>query len=279
MSPSESELRAFLRGGEGETPDADALIAHARAVRHNRRVRLASVAGAVIVVGAVSAGAVALGQDDGHPTAGSPPPATAQHQPTNGDTHEAPSRPAPSHIASTAVPSHVGPSTGRTGPNATCPAIPPHLMLPGGGGTGQFGGDGPLFDGTITSMQICGYAARGTGGAVQFSRATLVTGSRAGEIATSLNAASTKQLMPPCQPPMRTSALVIYAKTASGVASKPVVVDYSCGGSATNGTAVRYDWTPPPAVATALDALTTPVPALPNATGSTPITMSGSPVR
>jgi hypothetical protein len=56
MSPSESQLRAALHHGEGEPVDAGAVIARARAARHDRRVRMASVAAAVAIVGAVGTG-------------------------------------------------------------------------------------------------------------------------------------------------------------------------------------------------------------------------------
>ena len=45
MSPNEFDLRAALRAGEGETLDPDSVLSAARAARHDRRVRIASVAG------------------------------------------------------------------------------------------------------------------------------------------------------------------------------------------------------------------------------------------
>ncbi|MGH8960226.1 MAG: hypothetical protein ACRDWT_03330 [Jatrophihabitantaceae bacterium] len=264
MSPSESELRSFLRDGEGEPIDPGAVIAHARAARHNRRVRLVSVAAAVVVVGAVSAGtAVLAGGNSGTPSANrhSHPGAAALATPTT-------TRPAPGHATSPANP------TGH----APCPVVPLHLMLPGGGGTGQFGADGPLYDGAVSSMQVCGYAAASVGAQARYSNVTVISGAAAEEIATSLNAASTKQAMRNC-PLLPIRELVIYAASRSGATIKPVVVDYTCGTTATNGTATRYDWTPPRDVAATLNSLMVANPALPNLTGGSSFRPSGSPVR
>jgi hypothetical protein len=53
MSPSESELRASLRAGEGEQLDVDAVLAHARSVRRDRRRNALAIGGAVVAVLAV----------------------------------------------------------------------------------------------------------------------------------------------------------------------------------------------------------------------------------
>jgi hypothetical protein len=152
-------------------------------------------------------------------------------------------------------------------------------MLPGGGGTGQFGGDGPLFDGPVSSMQICGYAATSLGGQVAFNSTTVLNGDQANELATSLDAASTIHEIRPC-PLRQTRELVIYATSTSGARMKPVVVDYSsCAPFATNGTAARFDWTPPTDVNATLNRLMTRDPALPNLPGRTSFLPSGSPVH
>jgi len=53
MSPSESELRASLRAGEGDRLDADAVVAQARTARRDRRRNQAAIGGAVVAVLAV----------------------------------------------------------------------------------------------------------------------------------------------------------------------------------------------------------------------------------
>lgn len=261
MSPSESELRSFLHDGEGEPIDPNAVIAHARAARHNRRVRLASVAAAVVAVGAVSVGTVVL-------TGGSSSAPSADRNRLPG---------ADSLTTPTAGQAAPGRAATPTGP-PPCPVVPLHLMVPGGGGTGQFGGGGPLFDGAVSSMQVCGYAAASIGAQVRYGNMTVISGAPAAEIATSLNAASTKQVIRRC-PDAPIRELIIYASAQSGVAVKPVVVDYACGTTATNGTATRYDWTPPTDVAATLNSLMVANPALPNLTGGSSFRPSGSPVR
>ena len=268
MSPSESELRSFLRTGEGDRVDPDALIAHARGVRHNRRVRLASVAAAVIAVGTVGAGAVALGAGN----SGSP----------SADRNALGKSATPSEIGAPTRPAAPAPAPSGFSERSdagVCPSLPLRLMLPGGGGTGQFGGDQPLFDGSVTSMRICGYAPAGLTAQVKYSSTTVLTAPAANEIAMSLNAAPTTREIRPC-PLRQTRELIIYAKTAAGASLKPVVVDYSsCAPFATNGTAARYDWVPPKGVAPLLSALMTPDPDAPSSPGGKSFEPSGSPVR
>jgi hypothetical protein len=268
MSPSESELRSFLHGGEGDPIDPDALIAHARGVRHNRRVRLASVAAAVIAVGAVGTGTLVL-------SGGNSATSSADRQANVPPNLQSQATDAPGLTHPVLPKTNTSPGSGEE----ACPAIPLRLMLPGGGGTGQFGGDAPLFDGTVSSMQICGYAAASLSGQVAFSDATVLTGDQANEIATSLNAASTTRVIRHC-PIRQTRELIIYATSQSGATMKPVVVDYSsCAPFATNGTAARYDWVPPKDVGPTLTDLMTPNPALPSVPGGKSFEPTGSPVR
>lgn len=80
MSPSESELRASLRAGEGERLDVDAVVAHARAARRDRRRNLAAIGGAVVAVlavGGVITG-VQLSRDDHKTTGAGGPSSTPQ---------------------------------------------------------------------------------------------------------------------------------------------------------------------------------------------------------
>ena len=77
MSPSESELRAALHAGEGDTVAVDEIIAQAQVAGRERRKRLAAMGGAVaavLVVGGVVT-AVQLSHDHG---AGSAEPPAVQ---------------------------------------------------------------------------------------------------------------------------------------------------------------------------------------------------------
>lgn len=84
MSPSESELRASLRAGEGAQVDVDAVVGHARTARRERRRNMLAIGGtivAVLAVGGVITG-VQLGKDDHKQSGGpgSPSPAVALPQ-------------------------------------------------------------------------------------------------------------------------------------------------------------------------------------------------------
>lgn len=211
MSPTESELRSALRSGEGDGVDADAVIAHARGVRHARRVRLGSIAGAVVVVAGIAAGVMTL-------RGGQTAPATSAHP-------------------------------GAAAAAAGCPAQPPHLMMPGGGGTDQFGGSGPLFAQPVDSLLACSYPPNSP------LRSTRLTGADAHHVADSLNNTSAyRQTVYDCvAPPPPNSVLLLLAQ-----GQPPVVVHVGCtmlDNMATNGTALRSNWDPPRSVLPLVQAL------------------------
>jgi hypothetical protein len=276
MSPSESQLRAALRAGEGQPVNPEVVIAHARTVRHNRRMRVGSIAAAVIAVGGIGTGIAALntgpnGSNGSSNTAGG---AIA------GDKAAAPEATAPRAAPSTAGAAG-GSRGGAGGPDAaSCPDKPIRLMIPGGGGgTGQFGGSGPLFAEPVDSIRVCGYAASSLGGRIDATGSTVLLGQDADEVAASLNAAATTRKARPC-PVEPVRELVLYPIATSGGRLATVVVTYGgCAPWATNGTAVRYDWTPPPGTAGLLNRLMLSGPALPSVPGPYPIEPSGSPVR
>ncbi|TAM91935.1 MAG: hypothetical protein EPN43_03340 [Jatrophihabitans sp.] len=223
MSPSEDELRAALREGQDGGLDADAVIRHAHTARRARRVRFATTAGAVIVVAGIGAGAAALAHHDGSgPAPAAQPPGRAS--------------------VATPAPGHAGvPAAGvRSADPSQCPVRPERLMLPGGGGTGQFGGDGPLFTATVNSLLACGYRGSGPVRAVQ------LTGDGAQSVADGLDAAvAVAPGGPRCSGPSA-AGLVLRAP-----GQPDVVVTFSCApdsNQATNGTAVRYDWHVPPSL-------------------------------
>lgn len=276
MSPSESQLRAALRAGEGQPVDAELVIAHARTVRHNRRVRVGSIAAAVIAVAGIGTGIAALngdGTSSPHDTAGG---AIA------GDKAAAPEATGPRGAPGTAgTAGAAGGSHGGDNGAASCPDEPIRLMLPGGGGTGQFGGSGPLFAGPVDSIRACGYAAASLGGRIELTGSTVLLGRDAADVATSLNAAAVTRSRETCPLPVGpVRELVLYPVASSGAELAPVVVTYNgCGPWATNGTAVRYDWTPPAATSALLNRLTLATPGLPSVPGPRPIEPSGSPKR
>lgn len=165
------------------------------------------------------------------------------------------------------IPGNPTPTTAAAG--SACPASPLRLNRP------SVSGAGPLFDGSVTSMQICGYTG-GLPGSAQLGGSSSIAGTQARQLAASLNDAPTKADRRNCTAEASERILVIYASTSVGP-SQPVVVDYgSCHRLATNGAAVRYDWTPPANLGPMLTALIT---AHPNGSTSPSFKPSGSPVR
>ena len=238
MSPNEFQLRSALHDGEGGHVNPDTVIARARGVqqaRHDRRVRYGSVAAVVAIVGGIGVvGGVFLRDGGGTSTASK-----------NGRTSV--DRAAPNQAAGGAAagkPSQSGvPRPAPAGAVLPCPDSPPRLMLPGGGGTNQFGATGPLFSGAVEAVKVCAYA-NSTSGVVP---STVMTGAHATALAKSMaRAAKTPaSIMCPGRP-ARTDpgSLVILALDSNGNPMKPVEVTLNCPTRVTNGTAVRYNWQP-----------------------------------
>lgn len=256
MSRDESDLRAALHAGEGDGVDADRVIGQALAVRHARRTRWASVAASVVVVAAVGSGIGALAHfgraGDGGRASGSAGSVAADsgagaNSGALGGAVAAPE----------AAPDTTGTATGDAYAAGTCPPTPPAVRAPESGTPGT---SGRLVDGRITSVTVCGFRAERAGGSPVFVRGSVFTGDRARRLVDSLDSAPTRPAGGECHsgpPGARSTVLVFYAITRSGP-EPPTVVDQTCDLPATNGTAVRYDWTPPADLAAKLDALTQP---------------------
>src|SRR4051812_11297429 len=179
MSPSESELRAALHHGEGDSPDAGKLIAHAADLRRERTRRvntvLAGTAG-VALVGLFADGLTALRGDDSGASADRAGGA-ALSRPNAGSA-------LPAAVSARGSASSAS-SAGTSGGVDPCPAEPAHYALPGGGGSGQFGSTDPLLPDDVTSLRLCGYPQRD---GVERTTA-LVEGSAAADLVAALNAA------------------------------------------------------------------------------------------
>lgn len=262
MSPDEPQLRHALRDGEGEPVDAAALIAHARTVRRARRVRLASVATAVVAVAAVGIGsAFVFGNRASTPA--------AEHSQSGGPRPTGAPMP---HPTATGATPHATPNSAT---QASCPTAVPHL-LPGGGG--RSGTGGPLFDGPVASVEVCGYAASSVGAAAPlvdgtvFVHGTVLIEPQSSELVASLEAASTVASKVICVR-FPSPDLVITGIAADGTRMPPVVASRGPCGTATNGAAIRYDWNPPVDLANQLSALTIQTSMLPSHRAS------GSPVH
>jgi len=248
VSPNEFQLRSALRDGEGDRVNPETVIARARGMqqaRHDRRVRYGSVAAVVAIVGGIGVvGGVILGgsgtgktfsaNGGGGSNAGDK--AANSGQAARGTASAGQPNPAmasgPMHDAA-AVP---------------CPDSPPKLVVPGGGGSGQFGAQGPLFSGPVEAVKVCAYASSTTGVVPSL----VLAGDSATDLTKSIEAAdktlpaSIKCASGPAPTdPIDRGSLVIIGVDQDGNPMKPVVVTLGCPTRVTNGTALRYSWTPP----------------------------------
>jgi hypothetical protein len=259
MSPSESDLRAALRQGEeaGFEVNADAIMHEGQAIRA-RRVRIMSGAAVAVVV---AAGAVGLAAARG----GGGTSATADSTGSNADgsvRHGVVANP-PVVAPNASLPSNV-PVPGAGGgahvsAEAQCPASAPHLLLPGGGGTGQFGANGALFAKPVKTLVVCSYEST-TGSAP----ARLVLSSHtATQVVASMENAPEATAPTPCDPgPTTTTRLLDFIGVTSSGATLPQVTATvtfpACNVQVTNGTAVRSGWTPPASLTDQLRGLSPP---------------------
>jgi hypothetical protein len=249
MSPSEFELRDALRDGEGDGIDVGALIAHAEGVRRTRRVRWASAAAAVIVVGGVATGVGVGTSGTTHhrqlaeaSTAAATSAANASTNfgvNANGQAQAGGGAAVPSAKAAVS-----GSSAARTelpiaaAPAFACPDKQPGVVFlaPGAATTGS------MFREPVTAILACAYSTAGTllhtkdGVPVT---ATYTGGDSAAIVSSIGNAATTASNLN-CAPGADT--LTFFATYASG--GSETLEALSCG-TVTNGTAARYGWTPP----------------------------------
>lgn len=263
MSPTENELRAFLREGEGDIPDAVSVISNAMRVREARRKRittvLTSAAAAVVVIGGSVLLINAGGSNDesassnaGGTSAGLTPlsnrnAAGGADRGTNSDKHQ-----------SMTQASVAGPNANTPQPyNAMmglpmCPSSPTHLALPGGGGLNAFGADGKMWQQPPNAMRVCAYIGSNR------PASRMIYGPEVTAIAHEVETASVTRIAgsscPTSTPATAGRTIEIFALDANQNKLKPVVFDApACGVvHATNGTASRYLTKLPAGVASTL---------------------------
>ncbi|MDT4945819.1 MAG: hypothetical protein QOH14_2552 [Pseudonocardiales bacterium] len=241
MSPNEFQLRAALREGEGDGVNAAEVIARAHELRQHRRVRYTSVAAiAVVVTGIGVGGGLALNSSSNDKSSSS----SLSRNAAGGSAAASPAAPGASRSQGS---SGYSVDTGASAAAVSCPAALPQIAPPASGGGGA------LFAGPVGAVKICAYPQ--AGGAPVIGRngtpvSTVLSGAQATALVASLNGASTSRTTSPC-PLYRTAdgrALVFYAVSPDGSALPPVsatVAQNPCNLPATNGLAVRYNWTPP----------------------------------
>lgn len=279
MSPSEFDLRAALRDGEGDGVNVERVIAGAQAQRARHRTWLLSAAAAVVVAGVGTGSAVVWGGGSGAgPHAESaasgashgsiPGLAGPAHTTTRGSVAAGPEQPAPSPNSAASIAA-----------TATCPSTYPHYLLPGGSSPGQFGSDGPLFSKPVVALVVCGYGTPQEAANLKPPARPgrlVFTGSQATQLAASLENASKTPGTESCAGTPNELAMVgVSADGTTGGTITTTVTDTGCDVQITNGTAVRYNWQPPSKIAPVIANLTplkdTPLhPTTPGMHGSPP---------
>jgi hypothetical protein len=239
MSPSESQLRAALREGEGERLDAGLLIANANRARRERRRRINQLAGATLVVGVVGVGFTALargGSDDqggGSSSSGGRAAALRSSAPAAGGVAGGVGGGGQSahQPAKSAVPA----PGGNYAPARSCPSVPTHIALPAG--VTQDEASGPLLPTDAAAIRACGYPSGAQGGSV------VLQATRASALAATINSAPTRpgRTLRTCAKDERTGTVELLAVDGTGRPVRPVVVTIACPQAvATNGMATRY---------------------------------------
>ena len=248
MSPTENELRAALRHGEGDGPDPFVVAAAGRRARARRRSRMVNTAAAVILIGGLgTVGTVVLqnagtdehagGSMDMGAAAKAPHALSQQNAAGGASGHgSAQTRSAPAGGAPV-----LPPGAAKPAPNS-CPATAPAVPTPGTPGTA-----GPLFPQAPTDLVVCTYTSvAGSAGP----GALVLTGTDARAVLASLDAASTTRPSGMC-PNYRLAGertVEIIGRSASGApvgAVRTTLDRPACATVVTNGTAVRYGWRPP----------------------------------
>lgn len=241
MSPSEADLRAALSDGDGEGagPNVDVVIATARAQRGRRRTRLLGGLAVAAVVAGLGFGVAQLG---GGGSQNSSNGASVAGAAAGGAAHGAAKSPASA------------PYAGPPGAGTPCPSSAPRYALAGGGSPGQFGSGGALFDKQVSALVVCAYSsgiASGTPARV------VLHGSAAQQVVTSVEHAAKQPSTGSC-PLYRLAGarqLALIGVAADGTTATAVTAPLgvpSCAARVTNGTAIRYDWSPPAVLVTAL---------------------------
>lgn len=270
MSPTEFDLRAALRAGEGDSVDADAIIADGRARIAHRRVRvLSGAAAAVVVAGVALGGSLLSGGGNGNREAGSAGGSAAYaHSAGTGGGAAAGNAP---RKAAAATPAASGAAS-----SPSCPAVLPTYPTTANGVTGKQA-TSPLFAKSVKGIVVCSYSQElgATGTPVR----VVLNGDRAAELATSLNSAPTAIAGRECPATIDGSseqlAIVGVADDGSAAGTVTVRLSSGCSSVVTNGTSIRYEWEPPADVRSLVLGLT------PTATSasSTPSQLKGSPIK
>ena len=255
MSPTEDELRAALRTGEGGGLDPDIVIVRARAHGarlHERRIRIASAAAVVAVVAGLGVGGgLILGRQS--------------------QSHSSSARTAGSATVGEGAGNANGGASGSTDKSSPTFSVGCPQTLPVQATQQDPNPRAQFFAKPVDRFVVCAYA---TNGAVVTDAGapitTTLTGTDAAALANSIEHASRTQLARPC-PLYRTDRpTLLLQPTATDGTDLPdvttTVLQNPCNATITNGDAIRYNWLPTALstyIAQLAKAVPTPSPQLP----------------
>jgi hypothetical protein len=255
MSPSEDDLRAVLHDGADAHVDVEQLVLGARAAAGQRRIRMLSAAAIVAVVAGGGVGGALIANSGGGSKS------SAQSTPLAGQALGA------AGAATNSSAARPAPLFGLEKGLASCPATVP--VTPQPDRTAASSTSAQLFAKPIASLVVCAYTVTPhptTSGPEPES--LLLSGAQARRVVASLENAPKAPPHGVMCPDIRGAeqrALLLIGRTRSGAPAGQVTVSLAlspCEVRVTNGTAVRFAWTPPAALAQLLhSAGTVPVPA------------------
>lgn len=261
--PSEFDLRAALRDGAGDGVDASRLIMIGEAYRNQRAQRRARLLSAAAVIAVVTGGAVGLSRLGG----GSEP---AGSNSAAGGAAESVDWAAAGGNAHRRADSAYGALSGAGGPGAPAPSTPLAVQkaaaiscptavpdYPTAGGRTSTASS-HFFDRPVASVVVCGYGPsthRAGASQRQPGRLTL-TGVDALVLARSIERAAVARTLDCGVVPPTVHRFAVIGVASSGHRAGPIVsAELGCDGITTNGTVVRYNWSPPPELGRRLLAL------------------------
>jgi hypothetical protein len=250
VSPTDNDLRAALRDGEGDGVDADRVIIRADRARAKRRSQLLNAAAVTVLVSGLGVGgAYLLGGNDGQQKNSSSGAGGAAGSASSQENRRA-------DVA--AGDSAYGQASAKAAAaSVPCPGSLPAYTLP------ITGAGGALFSAPVSTVVVCSYgstdAARGASPAAP--ARLVLNGKDATDLADSLEHASTTKPTGMC-PNYRSAderALAIIGMTADGTRAGLVTTTLNrpaCAVVVSNGKSVRYAWNPPVRLVQRLNGLT-----------------------
>ncbi len=261
MSPSESDLRAALRDGEGDNVNVDRLILGAEADVARRKSRLLTTAAVVGVLACAGVGGGFLASNSGNDAKSASGGSMARPGASNnGYGSDAIARPAGGASGNAAeVPGLAGrrvfaASTGAPG----CPPSATEATSDAAKATGTAGTR--VFTARVTSVLLCSYGREDLTGSLQPPQASstsrVLHGAAASRLVASLERAPTRASSRMC-PMVRTAAsapLLMIGLDANGrvAGTASTLLGTACNVVVFSAGAPRYDWNPPADVGAAL---------------------------